>query len=95
VPVGRVETGTLKPGQAVTFAPAMITTEVKSIEMHHEVRIFFEFRLIYFSNSLLPFPVKTLALMSRICPSKTLREVMFVETRSLTHQLHARNSQPR
>jgi len=36
VPVGRVETGTLKPGQAVTFAPAMITTEVKSIEMHHE-----------------------------------------------------------
>jgi elongation factor 1-alpha len=36
VPVGRVETGTLKPGQVVTFAPAMITTEVKSIEMHHE-----------------------------------------------------------
>jgi elongation factor 1-alpha len=36
VPVGRVETGILKPGQVVTFAPAMITTEVKSIEMHHE-----------------------------------------------------------
>jgi len=36
VPVGRVETGTLKPGQVVTFAPAMVTTEVKSIEMHHE-----------------------------------------------------------
>jgi len=36
VPVGRVETGILKPGQVVTFAPAMITTEVKSVEMHHE-----------------------------------------------------------
>jgi elongation factor 1-alpha len=36
VPVGRVETGILKPGAVVTFAPAMITTEVKSIEMHHE-----------------------------------------------------------
>ena len=36
VPVGRVETGILKPNQVVTFAPANITTEVKSIEMHHE-----------------------------------------------------------
>jgi len=36
VPVGRVETGVLKPGAVVTFAPAMITTEVKSVEMHHE-----------------------------------------------------------
>jgi len=36
VPVGRVETGILKPGAVVTFAPAMITTEVKSVEMHHE-----------------------------------------------------------
>jgi elongation factor 1-alpha len=36
VPVGRVETGIIKPGQVVTFAPVMITTEVKSIEMHHE-----------------------------------------------------------
>jgi len=36
VPVGRVETGILKPGMAVTFAPAGITTEVKSVEMHHE-----------------------------------------------------------
>jgi elongation factor 1-alpha len=36
VPVGRVETGVLKPGMVVTFAPAAITTEVKSIEMHHE-----------------------------------------------------------
>lgn len=36
MPVGRVETGVLKPGMVVTFAPAMITTEVKSVEMHHE-----------------------------------------------------------
>jgi|Transcript_23172 elongation factor 1-alpha len=36
VPVGRVETGVLKPGMIVTFAPAMVTTEVKSVEMHHE-----------------------------------------------------------
>src|SRR6266702_4715967 len=36
VPVGRVETGVLKPGMAVTFAPAGVTTEVKSVEMHHE-----------------------------------------------------------
>jgi len=36
VPVGRVETGILKPGMSVTFAPAMLSTEVKSVEMHHE-----------------------------------------------------------
>jgi len=36
VPVGRVETGTMKPGDVVTFAPNNLTTEVKSIEMHHE-----------------------------------------------------------
>jgi len=36
VPVGRVETGILKPGMVVTFAPTGITTEVKSVEMHHE-----------------------------------------------------------
>jgi elongation factor 1-alpha len=36
VPVGRVETGVLKPGMVVTFAPVGLTTEVKSIEMHHE-----------------------------------------------------------
>uniref|UniRef100_A0A673SYD8 Elongation factor 1-alpha n=1 Tax=Suricata suricatta TaxID=37032 RepID=A0A673SYD8_SURSU len=35
VPVGRVETGVLKPGMVVTFAPANVTTEVKSVEMHH------------------------------------------------------------
>jgi len=36
VPVGRVETGILKPGMFVYFAPAKISTEVKSVEMHHE-----------------------------------------------------------
>ncbi|XP_026060159.1 elongation factor 1-alpha 1b [Carassius auratus] len=36
VPVGRVETGILKPGLVVTFAPVNVTTEVKSVEMHHE-----------------------------------------------------------
>lgn len=36
VPVGRVETGTLKAGMVLTFAPVGLTTEVKSVEMHHE-----------------------------------------------------------
>lgn len=36
MPVGRVETGIIKPGMVVTFAPPNITTEVKSVEMHHE-----------------------------------------------------------
>merc|ERR1711983_24916 len=36
VPVGRVETGVIKPGIVVTFAPVNLTTEVKSVEMHHE-----------------------------------------------------------
>jgi len=36
VPVGRVETGIIKPGMNVTFAPCMLSTEVKSVEMHHE-----------------------------------------------------------
>ncbi len=35
VPVGRVETGIIKPGMLVSFAPANITTECKSVEMHH------------------------------------------------------------
>jgi len=36
VPVGRVETGVLKPGMTVSFAPVGVVTEVKSVEMHHE-----------------------------------------------------------
>ena len=35
VPVGRVETGILKPGQNLIFMPSNKTAEVKSIEMHH------------------------------------------------------------
>jgi len=37
VPVGRVETGVLKPGKVVTFAPGNVTSEVKTVEMHHEL----------------------------------------------------------
>jgi len=36
VPVGRVETGIIKAGMTVTFAPADVQSEVKSVEMHHE-----------------------------------------------------------
>merc|ERR1712141_712225 len=36
VPVGRVETGIIKPGIVATFAPTGLTTEVKSVEMHHQ-----------------------------------------------------------
>merc|ERR1719288_28049 len=34
--IGGVETGIIKPGMVVTFAPTQLTTEVKSVEMHHE-----------------------------------------------------------
>uniref|UniRef100_A0A2K6MFE9 Tr-type G domain-containing protein n=1 Tax=Rhinopithecus bieti TaxID=61621 RepID=A0A2K6MFE9_RHIBE len=36
LPVGRVETGALKPSMVVTFAPVNVTTEVKSVKRHHE-----------------------------------------------------------
>jgi len=36
VPVGRVETGVVKPGDKVSFQPSNVGGEVKSIEMHHE-----------------------------------------------------------
>lgn len=36
VPVGRVETGTLKPGMLIVFAPKGVSAECKSVEMHHE-----------------------------------------------------------
>ncbi len=36
VPVGRVETGMMYPGDNVSFQPSDIGGEVKSIEMHHE-----------------------------------------------------------
>ncbi|KYO45219.1 hypothetical protein Y1Q_0014673 [Alligator mississippiensis] len=36
VPEGLMETGTLKAGMVMTFAPSNVTTKVKSVEMHHE-----------------------------------------------------------
>jgi len=36
VPVGRVETGVIKPNMSCTFGPHGTTTEIKSVEMHHE-----------------------------------------------------------
>ncbi len=36
VPVGRVETGVMKPGDKIIFMPANVTGEVKTVEMHHE-----------------------------------------------------------
>ena len=36
VPVGRVETGKIKPGMMVNFAPVGLTAECRSVEMHHE-----------------------------------------------------------
>jgi elongation factor 1-alpha len=36
VPVGRVETGLLKPGMVITFGPMNVVTECRSVEMHHE-----------------------------------------------------------
>merc|ERR1719244_176353 len=35
VPVGRVETGEIKPGMVDMFATVKVKTEVKSVEMHH------------------------------------------------------------
>jgi elongation factor 1-alpha len=36
VPVGRVETGVLRPGMVATFAPTNANAEVRSVEMHHD-----------------------------------------------------------
>ena len=36
VPVGRVETGVMKPGDKIVFEPSGTAAEVKSIEMHHK-----------------------------------------------------------
>jgi elongation factor 1-alpha len=36
VPVGRVESGVLKPGMVISFAPSNVSTEVRSVQMHHE-----------------------------------------------------------
>jgi len=36
VPVGRVETGIIKPGMVIKFTPSGLSSECKSVEMHHE-----------------------------------------------------------
>jgi len=36
VPVGRIETGVIKPEMKIKFMPANIIGEVKSVEMHHQ-----------------------------------------------------------
>ena len=36
VPVGRVETGILRPGDKIIIMPPGVTGEVKTVEMHHE-----------------------------------------------------------
>lgn len=36
MPVGKIESGVLKPGMTLMFSPAKLTAEVKSIEMHHQ-----------------------------------------------------------
>ena len=36
VPVGRVETGVIKPNMNITFGPMGVSTDCKSVEMHHE-----------------------------------------------------------
>uniref|UniRef100_A0A8C0JGE9 Tr-type G domain-containing protein n=1 Tax=Chelonoidis abingdonii TaxID=106734 RepID=A0A8C0JGE9_CHEAB len=36
VPVGKIETGILKPGMNISFAPSNLSAEVRTIEMHHE-----------------------------------------------------------
>merc|ERR1712050_162013 len=36
VPVGRVETGIIKPGMILRFTPSGLTSECKSVEMHYE-----------------------------------------------------------
>jgi len=36
VPVGRVETGVMKPGDMIIIMPSGVKTDVKSIEMHHQ-----------------------------------------------------------
>ncbi len=36
VPVGKVETGVMKPGDQIIIMPSGVKTDVKSIEMHHQ-----------------------------------------------------------
>merc|ERR1712136_725879 len=73
VPVGRVETGIIKPGLIATFAPTGLTTEAKSVEMHHQALEG-------------PFPVTTSDSTLRTSPSRKSREEMSPVTASRIHQ---------
>ena len=72
VPVGRVETGVLKPGMVVTFAPVNVRTEVKSVEMYHEALM-------------KPFLGTMWASMSRTCLSKMSVVAMWLVTAKMIH----------
>jgi elongation factor 1-alpha len=73
-PVGQVETGVLKPGMVVTFALVNVTTEVKSVEMHHEA----------FSEFL---PGNNVGFkMSRMCLSKMIIVEMLLVRARMTNQ---------
>jgi len=80
VPVGRVETGVIKPGMVVTFAPAMISTEVKSVEMHHEA--------LSEAN-----PGDNVGFNVKILPSRISVEVMLHQTVKIIQPLNLLHSQ--
>ena len=69
--MGRVETGVLKPGMVVTFAPVNVT-EVKSVEMHHEA----------LSEAL---PGDNVGSMSRTCLTKMSVVAMWLVTAKMIH----------
>ena len=70
--MGCVETGVLKPGMVVTFALVNVTTEVKSVEIHHEA----------LSEAL---PVDNVGSMSRTCLSKMSVVAMWLVTAKMIH----------
>merc|ERR1712195_232198 len=82
VPVGRVETGLIKPGMLVVFGPVGTTTEVKSVEMHHE-------------KVESAAPETTLVSTSRTCPSRTSREASCALTPRTIPARIPRTSPPR
>merc|ERR1711971_114709 len=81
-PVGRVETGIIKPGMVITFAPNQLTTEVKSVEMHHE-------------SCPRPFPATTSDSTSRMSPLRTSREDTSPPTLRTSLPAELRTSPPR
>lgn len=68
-----METGVLKPGMVVTFAPVSVTTEIKSVEMHHEA-------------SMRLFLGTMWASMSRMYLSKMFVVATWLVTAKMTHQ---------